>query len=66
MKRGVEMVAEETARKEKEPHLLVKMPTASKRWLEEESRRTGRSQTWLVNHALGMWMDRLKKSRGEV
>lgn len=46
--------------------MLVRMDWELKQWIALESERTGRSQTWLVNHALTLWKDRLEKSRKSV
>ncbi len=48
---------------EKPVQVLVRIQPDLKSWLEEESKRSGRSMTWLVNHALNLWRDRLEKSR---
>ena len=32
-------------------------------WLKRESESSGRPVTWLVNHAVELWKDRLEKSR---
>ena len=55
---GVGMVDQEEFAK-----MLLRMPVEMKDWLARESRRSGRSQTWLVLHAVEMWMDRLNRSR---
>lgn len=34
-----------------------------KAWLTEESERSGRSVTWLIQHAVGMWRRRLERQR---
>lgn len=34
-----------------------------KRWLEEESARSGRSESWLIEHAVKLWRKRLEAGR---
>lgn len=32
-------------------------------WLKRESKSSGRPVTWLINHAVVLWKERLEKSR---
>lgn len=51
------------ASEEEFTRMLLRMPVELKEWLAAESNRSGRSQTWLVLHAVELWKDRLNKAR---
>ena len=55
---GVDIASEEEFTR-----MLLRMPVELKEWLAAESNRSGRSQTWLVLHAVELWKDRLNKAR---
>ena len=43
--------------------ILLRVSPEMKAWLDAEKASTGRSLTYLYNHALELWRDRLEKGR---
>lgn len=43
--------------------MLLRVSPEMKAWLDAEKASTGRSLTYLCNHALELWRDRLEKGR---
>lgn len=47
----------------KQVQVLWRTDVEMREWLKAESVASGRPVTWLINHAVGLWKDRLEKSR---
>ena len=45
--------------------MLVRMDPAVHAWINRESAASGRSATWLVEHACKLWMNRIERSRSQ-
>lgn len=47
----------------KRVRFLNTMDVSLKEWLEEEKKRSGRSISWIIEHAVRQYRDRLERGR---
>jgi len=45
--------------------MLLRVSPDMKAWLDAEKESTGRSLTYLCNHAIELWRDRIEKGRAK-
>jgi hypothetical protein len=46
--------------------VLVRLTPEMKTWLDAERLSSGRPVTWMINHAITLWRERLEKGRGKT